>query len=87
MSTFSLTADKLGYVTRTSYSSWTLGKADQGRWTGGYPRVGAMLFSQLRDGIDWSEQNINAIRLTVKPHPPQLLLRVPQQAPSAVCRR
>lgn len=66
MSTFSLTADKLGYVTRTTYSSWTLGKADQGRWTGGYPRVGAMLFSQLRDGIDWSEQNISAIRLTLK---------------------
>lgn len=66
MSTFTLTADKLGYVTRASYSSWTTGKADQGTWSGGYPRVGALLFSQLRDGIDWTEHDISEIRLTLK---------------------
>lgn len=66
MSTFSIAADKLGYVSRTGYSSWNVGDASQGMWKGGYPRVGAMLFSTLRDTVDWADQEITGIRLTLQ---------------------
>ena len=65
MSTFNIAADKLGYVTRTSYSSWNTSSASQGAVTGGYARVGALLFSKLREGIEWADQNISEIRLTL----------------------
>lgn len=66
MSTFTLAADKLGNVSRAAYSSWNVGDAIQGTWSGGYPRVGAMLFSRLRDSVDWADQEITAIRLTLQ---------------------
>lgn len=65
MSTFNIAADKLGYVARTSYSSWNTSSASQGAVTGGYARVGALLFSKLREGIEWADQNITEIRLTL----------------------
>jgi len=66
LSTFTIAADKLGNVSRAAYSSWNIGDAIQGTWTGGYPRVGAMLFSKLRDSVDWADQEITAIRLTLQ---------------------
>ena len=66
MSTFTIAADKLGNVSRAAYSSWNIGDAIQGTWSGGYPRVGAMLFSRLRDSVDWADQEITAIRLTLQ---------------------
>jgi len=65
MSTFNISADRLGYVNRASYSSWNTKGASQGAVVGGYPRVGALVFSALRSSVEWADQEIGAIRLTL----------------------
>lgn len=61
-STFTVKASKVGYTKSSSSSTWYYGGAFQGTYEGGYPRVGGMLFSTLRN-IKWSDQIIEGIKL------------------------
>lgn len=59
-STFTAAASALKHTKSSSSSTWQNG-AFQGTYTGGYPRVGGMLFSTLRN-VNWSEQIIEGIK-------------------------
>lgn len=63
-STFTATASSLKHTKSSSSSTWQNG-AFQGTYTGGYPRVGGMLFSTLRN-VNWSEQIIEGIKFKFK---------------------
>ena len=60
MSTFTATASSLKHTKSSSSSTWSDG-AFQGTYTGGYPRVGGMLFNTLRN-VNWSNQIIEGIK-------------------------
>lgn len=62
-STFTATASSLMHTRSGSSSTWNSG-AFQGTYTGGYPRVGGILFNTLRN-VNWSEQIIESIKLTL----------------------
>ena len=61
-STFTAKASKVGYTKSSSASTWYTAGAFQGTYEGGYPRVGGMLFSTLRN-VTWSDQIIEGIKL------------------------
>ena len=62
--TFTATASGLKHTKSSSSSEWANG-AFQGTYTGGYPRVGGILFSTLRN-VNWSEQIIEGIKFKFK---------------------
>lgn len=65
MSMKTFAASQLGYVKKTTSSSWAGGAAYQGQYSGGSPRVGVMLFAGLLD-VNWAEQAISKIELTLR---------------------
>lgn len=64
MSVFSTGASGLGYVAKAGYSSWTSGKAFQGTYGSGEPRVGALFFAGL-SSVDWADQVVSEVRLSL----------------------
>ena len=62
--TFTAVASGLKHTKSSSSSDWANG-AFQGTYTGGYPRVGGILFSTLRN-VNWSEQIIEGIKFKFK---------------------
>ena len=62
MHNITIKASRLAFVKSAGSSSWDASCASQGAYGTGSPRVGAILFPDLRD-VDWAQQDIHKITL------------------------